>query len=368
MSQLSLCMIVKNEAEILEKNLGSVAKLVDEIIIVDTGSTDKTKEIASKFTSKVFDFKWIDDFSAARNFAQEKATNQYILMWDADWFISPENLKKALNLKQKRFQNFDKIAFTWVNYFDLEGKARAVSPRGCIFKKDKFYWKYPIFEQITPLKNQTFTQKYFSEIEILHQKNLLDSNPRNSQNFQILNKALKQFPEDLILKQQAVLENYRLENYREAINYFLEITKNPSFEKALDYLRFYDILVSAIDSCIKIDNFDLAKSFIQSFKNRYPGFLELILLEADMQVLEDIPSAQKIYLEVISKVATAGKKQNLYYKNYEKVNVYPYQILAEISLINKDKILAKKYLEIATKNTSLQTTKNTITLSLNSLN
>lgn len=62
-------MIVKNEEEVLRQCLDSVNNLCEEIIIVDTGSTDKTKEIAREYTDKIIDFKWIDDFSAARNIA-----------------------------------------------------------------------------------------------------------------------------------------------------------------------------------------------------------------------------------------------------------------------------------------------------------
>ena len=69
MITISLCMIVKNEEKKLERCLSSYAPLMDEIIVVDTGSTDKTKEIASRFTDKIYDFEWINDFSAARNFA-----------------------------------------------------------------------------------------------------------------------------------------------------------------------------------------------------------------------------------------------------------------------------------------------------------
>ena len=74
MVTISLCMIVKDEEEILARCLDCVADLMDEIIIVDTGSTDKTKEIARRYTDKIYDFKWENDFSAARNFAFSKAT------------------------------------------------------------------------------------------------------------------------------------------------------------------------------------------------------------------------------------------------------------------------------------------------------
>lgn len=65
MATFSLCMIVKNEQNVLARCLDSMADLMDEIIIVDTGSQDTTKEIAAKYTDKIYDFAWIDDFAAA---------------------------------------------------------------------------------------------------------------------------------------------------------------------------------------------------------------------------------------------------------------------------------------------------------------
>ena len=74
MITISLCMIVKNEERILARCLDSVKDLVDEIVIVDTRSADATRRIAQTYTDLVYDFTWIDDFSAARNFAFSKAT------------------------------------------------------------------------------------------------------------------------------------------------------------------------------------------------------------------------------------------------------------------------------------------------------
>lgn len=73
MVSISLCMIVRNEEKVLGR-CGRVQGFADEIIIVDTGSTDRTKEIAFSFTDKVYDFKWKDDFAAARNFAFSRGT------------------------------------------------------------------------------------------------------------------------------------------------------------------------------------------------------------------------------------------------------------------------------------------------------
>lgn len=82
--KLSLAMIVKNEEEKLARCLDSVKNYVDEIVIVDTGSTDRTKEIALSFGAKIYDFEWCKDFSKARNFSIEKTTGDYVLVLDAD--------------------------------------------------------------------------------------------------------------------------------------------------------------------------------------------------------------------------------------------------------------------------------------------
>lgn len=101
MITISLCMIVKNEEQTLERCLASIEGVADEIIIVDTGSTDRTKEIALKWTPHVYDFAWIDDFSAARNASFQYATQDYILWLDADDTLAPEERLKLLELKEK---------------------------------------------------------------------------------------------------------------------------------------------------------------------------------------------------------------------------------------------------------------------------
>ena len=81
---ISLCIIVRNEENTIGCCLDSVKGIPDEIVIVDTGSTDRTKEIVEKYADRIFDFTWIDDFAAARNLAFSQATMDYILWLDAD--------------------------------------------------------------------------------------------------------------------------------------------------------------------------------------------------------------------------------------------------------------------------------------------
>lgn len=95
---ISLCMIVKDEESYLAQALTSAKPIVDEIIIVDTGSTDQTPAIATSFGAKVFFQEWKDDFSFHRNFSIDRATGDWILVLDADECLSSSSHAKILEL------------------------------------------------------------------------------------------------------------------------------------------------------------------------------------------------------------------------------------------------------------------------------
>lgn len=94
---VSLCMIVKNEEKVLARCLDSVQGLVDEIVVVDTGSTDRTKEIAGQYTTLIYDYEWKQDFSDARNFAGAKAGGDWIFVLDADEYVDRGNLADVVD-------------------------------------------------------------------------------------------------------------------------------------------------------------------------------------------------------------------------------------------------------------------------------
>ncbi len=98
---VSLCMIVKDEEEVLPRCLESVKGIFDEIIIVDTGSRDRTQEIARSFGAKVSSFVWKDDFAAARNYAFSLAEGDYLMWLDADDVVTSENAEKLKALKEE---------------------------------------------------------------------------------------------------------------------------------------------------------------------------------------------------------------------------------------------------------------------------
>lgn len=136
---ISLCMIVKNEEEALGRCLRSVEGVADEIIIVDTGSTDRTKEIAESFTANIFDFEWKDDFGAARNFAFSQATGDYILWLDADDVLLEEDRLQMLQLKATLDPKVDSVMMHYHLVRDQTGKPTVSLKRNRLVKRSRQY-------------------------------------------------------------------------------------------------------------------------------------------------------------------------------------------------------------------------------------
>ena len=165
MITISLCMIVKNEEEVLDRCLSSIADLMDEIIIVDTGSTDRTKEIARRYTSKIYDFTWTGNFADARNYSFSKASAQYIYCADADEVLDAENHAKFRLLKKGLLPEIDIVQMYYCNqlsYNTIYNYDKEYRPK--LYKRLRtFTWVNPIHEtvQIQPVI-------YDSDIEIGH--------------------------------------------------------------------------------------------------------------------------------------------------------------------------------------------------------
>lgn len=150
MITISLCMIVKNEEKNLRRCLDSVADLVDELVIVDTGSADATKEIAAEYNARLFDFQWVDDFSAARNYAFSQANCEYIYSADADEVLSEENRERFRLLKKTLLPDIEIVQMKYANQlqngtvynFDEEYRPK-------LFKRKRdFVWEAPVHETV----------------------------------------------------------------------------------------------------------------------------------------------------------------------------------------------------------------------------
>lgn len=164
MVSISLCMIVKNEERVLRRCLDSVADLCEEIIIVDTGSSDKTKEIASDYTDLIYDFTWTGSFSDARNYAFSKATKDYIYSADADEVIDDVNRKRFLELKKALIPEVEIVQMKYVEDTISTVLNAREEYRPKLYKRlREFTWIDPVHETV-----RTLPVVFDSDIEILH--------------------------------------------------------------------------------------------------------------------------------------------------------------------------------------------------------
>ncbi len=188
MPAFSLCMIVKNEEKVLKRCLESVRGIFDEIIICDTGSTDATKKIAAEFTDKIYDFKWCDDFSAARNHAFSKSTSDYNMWLDADDILTDDNRKQLIDFKEKLNPETDIIMMPYCTVLNEDGSPAFSFYRERIVKNNsKFLFKGRVHEAITPsgtiiysditVHHKSIKTSYSKRNLMIYEKQLKDGEP-----------------------------------------------------------------------------------------------------------------------------------------------------------------------------------------------
>lgn len=166
MATISLCMIVKNEEAVLERCLGTVADLVDEIIIVDTGSTDDTKKIAAGFTGRVYDFPWCDDFAAARNYSFSLAEMDYAMWLDADDVLLESDRELFRELKTTLPPTVAAVMMKYNTGFDEQGNVTFSYYRERWIKTGQgMAWKGAVHEVV-----ETHGQLFYSDCAVTHRK------------------------------------------------------------------------------------------------------------------------------------------------------------------------------------------------------
>ena len=150
MKTISLCMIAKNEEAVLSRVLDCASEFADEIIVVDTGSHDRTVEIAREYTDKVFSLPWQDDFSAARNFAFSKAVMDYQMWLDADDILPKDSIKKLLAWKASSTAP-DMVMMPYHTAFDADGAPLISCYRERLMRTSHgFKWRGAVHEAIAP--------------------------------------------------------------------------------------------------------------------------------------------------------------------------------------------------------------------------
>jgi tetratricopeptide (TPR) repeat protein len=167
--RVSLTMIVRNEESHLPDCLSSVVDLVDEIIIADTGSTDRTREIALRFGARVVDFPWVDDFAAARNAALQQAAGDWVWWLDADDRLDADNRHKASELFDHLGDERDAYAMKVRSRLNAAGTAVRFLEQVRLFPNHpEIRWRYRVHEQIMPVVRQRGGDLRWADVTIDH--------------------------------------------------------------------------------------------------------------------------------------------------------------------------------------------------------
>lgn len=230
MIPISVCIITKNEEKNIEKCLAPLQPYGFEIIVVDTGSTDRTKEIARQYASKVYDFEWINDFSAARNFSLQKASHNYVLILDSDEFlidIDIEGIYKAIEEHPRGVGMFLRN-----NYYESKGKIYNSPGRvERLFHKRYYHYIFSIHEQVADIKNNsTYYERYDIPLTADHVGyigNEDEMQKKVERNNSLLFKEIEQNPNEPYFYFQVGQSYNSIEDYENAYIYYKKAFELP---------------------------------------------------------------------------------------------------------------------------------------------
>ncbi|MED0674309.1 glycosyltransferase [Aneurinibacillus thermoaerophilus] len=280
-AKVSLCMIVKDEEQHLPACLESVQSLVDEIIIVDTGSTDRTVAIAKKYGAKVFHKPWEDDFSKARNVSLKKATGDWILQLDADERLEQEDRRKFQALIQSG--TAEGYLFQILNHnFEFTGDV-------CVFPSVRLWRNRPeyrfvgaLHEQITLsiIKRSTTDSLLMTPIRIHHygySAAVMQKKRKVERNIKIAEAEVKKHPGHPFHYYNLGTEYLNVKRYLEA---------SQQFQLARKHLQdFQEIWVASLfknytSALLAMRNFPEAIHLLDEGIQLFPDFTDLIYLKA----------------------------------------------------------------------------------------
>jgi len=236
-------MIVKDEEHSLKQCLVRLKGKVEEVIIVDTGSIDRTKELALEFTDKVYDFEWCNDFSKARNFAISKASFDWILVLDADEEVVDFDKKKVEEFTTSNEEVVGRIKR--INIFeDSHGDKRHIERVNRLFNKNFYYYSGSIHEQVTSIKGKVYET---SEIDIMAEHNgysreVINRTSKLERNISMLITAINDNNKDPYLFYQLGKSYFMSKDYLKACEQFvlsLGLQTDFNLEYVIDLVNSY---------------------------------------------------------------------------------------------------------------------------------
>ncbi len=272
MLPISVFLIAKNEEKRIEKCLSSIASYGFEIVVVDTGSTDNTREIAAGFTPNVYSYEWCDDFSAARNFALAKINNNWAFMLDCDEWVEKIDIDELLYFMKAYPASVGAVKRN--NY--AHGTLNNTDNTERFFDRRKFGYKGIIHEQLSPKSGNDFPCLLL-HTEIGHSGYDMgedEAAAKAERNLSLLNKQLETEGPSPYIFYQLGKGSEIISDYENAYKYYgrgLEYDLDPE----LAYVQA--MVVSYGNAMLKTDRADEALAF-ESIYNEFSSVCDFVYL------------------------------------------------------------------------------------------
>ncbi|MGG0706024.1 tetratricopeptide repeat-containing glycosyltransferase family 2 protein [Bacillus paramobilis] len=346
---MSACLIVKNEEDMLQKCLQSLQEGIDEIVVVDTGSTDATKEIAKEFTDKVYDFEWVNDFAAARNFAASKASGEWILAIDADECVDGENFKKAIKEVQLQKDKYNTYIVDIMNFVGKHGERTTVNKMGRIYKNDgTIYFKGALHEQIVVAEGEQHIG--LSCLILYHYgylAHIVEKQNKKDRNLKIVSEDLRNKKNDGFSLFNYGQELRRQGKTKKALNKFVEAYK---YKKSINEGWIRTCLYYIIESLVELKRYEDALKIVKDTETLWPASPDFICWKGDIYYL------QKRYedaREVFETIVTHQENYNEVAYQFDRKTFIPHERLGRIYEIEKnDKKALQHYIQALNENAS----------------
>jgi len=349
--RLSQCMIVKNEEKNIERALSWAKGVAFEQIVVDTGSTDRTVEIAERMGAKVLHFEWIDDFAAAKNYALEQASGDWIVFLDADEYMSHDHARLIIPLIENIITLYGNMAVSLVSKLAQvrdDGSISQIDHQQRIFtNRSDIRYERPIHESLK-LPAGTFPVSE-NDILILHtgySQSVYNDTGKLERYIKLLKKALKLDPEDVKSKFYLAEAFHTSGNTEEAVPLYREaLIKTDREKSAYEWFRiraFYRLTAILINDT---KAYDEAYALAEQAFHEFPGHVNFCCLYGiSMYNQEKFQNALEAFKKAEALVIN-GKIENQLLGNVDLL--YVYLVQTYIKLDNADEALncAESYLQ-----------------------
>jgi glycosyltransferase involved in cell wall biosynthesis len=275
--RISACSIVKNEEHNIARSIESYMDAVDEIIIVDTGSTDNTAEICKRYGAKVLSYTWNNDFSGAKNYALEHAEGDWVVFLDADeWFVPNLSKSNIVDILSKLSPSIDGLLVTMCDFNLEQNKVRMKGVANRIFRGDpKIRYHGCIHEKLRNNEKKINLVKNL-EIEIYHSgyANGL-SKIKSKRNIEILYDTYNKGKVSIELYFYLFRENCNIGNYEEADKFYLLLMKQKDIDNEVTkrdiFICLYEIMYNSMINRPEKFSQDDIKEYLQAAYIKYPN-------------------------------------------------------------------------------------------------